>query len=143
MPRVHFVKKARKDNPVVKKGESYYWWKFYRSSKSYSTTPPKRWELTRSVFLRTLWQLEDLTIPQVANESDADELIDELEMLIEQCEESLENMPEALRDTSESGELLQERIDGLYGWIEQIRDIDWQSTSAEEAVQIIEGENPF
>lgn len=30
MARLHFVKSARKDNPSaeVKKGESYYWWKF-------------------------------------------------------------------------------------------------------------------
>jgi len=30
MPRVHFVKKARRDYPDddIKKDESYYWWKF-------------------------------------------------------------------------------------------------------------------
>jgi len=30
MPKVHFVKAARKDYPgdSVLKGESYYWWKF-------------------------------------------------------------------------------------------------------------------
>lgn len=27
MAKVHFVKSAQKDNPVAKKGESYYWWK--------------------------------------------------------------------------------------------------------------------
>jgi len=26
MARAHFVKKARKDNPVALKGESYWWW---------------------------------------------------------------------------------------------------------------------
>ena len=30
MPRVHFVKKARKDYPStgIQKGDSYYWWQF-------------------------------------------------------------------------------------------------------------------
>ena len=44
MPRVHHVKSARKDNPVAKKGESYYWWKFRYGGKRYSKTPrPGRW----------------------------------------------------------------------------------------------------
>ena len=42
MPRVNFVKKARKDNPVVSKGESYYWWKYYFVPKMYSKSKPPR-----------------------------------------------------------------------------------------------------
>ena len=48
MPKVHHVKKARKDNPVVKKGESYYWWKFAYSPKRYSKTYPRASQLTQS-----------------------------------------------------------------------------------------------
>ena len=35
MPRVHFVKKARKDvpNSDIKKGEGYFWWKFNYGAK--------------------------------------------------------------------------------------------------------------
>ena len=53
------------------------------------------------------------------------------------------DMPEALRDTSDSGMLLQERIDLLCEWIEQIRGIDWHSISAEEAANEIAETNPF
>ena len=28
MEHIHFVEKARKNNPVAKKGESYWWWSF-------------------------------------------------------------------------------------------------------------------
>ena len=48
MPKVHHVKKARKDNRVAKKGESYYGWKFAYSGKRYSLTYPKASQLTQS-----------------------------------------------------------------------------------------------
>ena len=44
-PRVHYVKSARKDNPVAKKGEPYYWWQSYCSPKQFSKTPPRPWSL--------------------------------------------------------------------------------------------------
>jgi len=50
MARANFVKKARKDNSVVKKGESYYWWKFAYGSKQYSKEAPSRSQLTQSGF---------------------------------------------------------------------------------------------
>jgi hypothetical protein len=55
MPRVHHVKKARKDNPVAKVGESYYWWKNFRSPKRFSKTFPKRSQLTGSDKLSRLY----------------------------------------------------------------------------------------
>lgn len=48
MPRVHYVKKARKDNPAVKAGEPYYWWQSYRDRKRYSATYPRPSQLTMS-----------------------------------------------------------------------------------------------
>ena len=41
MAKVHFVKKARKDNMVCKKGESYHWWQPYGRSVQYSKNYPK------------------------------------------------------------------------------------------------------
>ena len=59
MPRVTFVKKARKDNPVAKKGEPYYWWQFAFGTKQYSKTQPARSQLTQSSFLSQLYELQD------------------------------------------------------------------------------------
>ena len=42
MPRVNYVKKARKNNPAVKRGESYFWWKFRYGGKQYSKTRPRQ-----------------------------------------------------------------------------------------------------
>ena len=51
MPRLHYVKKARKDNPAVKAGEPYYWWKHAWSAKQYSKTRPRPSQLTQSEFM--------------------------------------------------------------------------------------------
>jgi hypothetical protein len=56
MARVHYVKKARKANPVAKKGEPYYWWKNRTPGraagvKRYSKTQPRPSQVTASEFL--------------------------------------------------------------------------------------------
>lgn len=148
MPRVHHVKKARKDNPVAKAGESYYWWKFRFGGKRYSKTYPRRSQLTQSGFLSELWDIEDgiddrfegLTDPDEI-ESAKDDLVGELEALMEQCQESLDNMPYELQESSESGQLLQERVYGLEEWIGQIQSIDCDVTG-EEVVEQINDANP-
>jgi hypothetical protein len=52
MARAHFVKKARKAIPGtdIKKGDSYYWWKFRFGGKRTSKTAPKASQLTQSEF---------------------------------------------------------------------------------------------
>lgn len=141
MPRVHHVKKARKDNPVVKKGEGYYWWKFRFGPKVYSRTYPKRSQLARSGFLSTLWDIED-RLSTIATSDDGDEPIAELEELQGECERSLGNMPEQLREPSDSGMLLQERVDSLGEWIDSIYAIDWDALTPEEAADAIQDTNP-
>lgn len=141
MPIVHFVNKARKDNPVAKAGESYYWWKRWGWPKQYSLTRPKRWQLTGSSFLRTYWQIQDGLANDIG-EDDAANLADELDQLLSECQDSLDNMPYELQGASPAGELLQERIDGLEEWIGQIQGIDWEVTSDEQAAQLIQSESP-
>lgn len=141
MPRVHFVKKARKDNPAVNAGESYWWWKFRFAGKRYSKTRPRRSQLTQSSFLSTLYDLED-ALPDEMTEAEAEELTVALEDLSEECWNSLNNMPEHLQDTSSSGELLQDRIDSLDSWIGEISNIDWSSTTPAEAAELVRGANP-
>lgn len=106
MPRVHHVKKALKDNPVAKKGESYYWWKPMVNgrggAKRYSKTPPKPSQLTSSEFLGTVYDIQDEIATAAA--STMAELIDlrdgwvgEINDLKSETEDKLNNMPDGLQ----------------------------------------------
>lgn len=135
MPRVHFTKKARKNYPQygVKKGDSYYYWTFYGGRKVVSKTAPKPWQLTQSAFKQSVLQLIDQASSANFLDSDGvssyiDTLKGELEQLRTESEESLENMPEQLRDSSFGGSLLTERVDTLEDAISDLDGIDTETT---------------
>lgn len=138
MARANFVAKAMKDNPAALKGESYWWWKFRYGPKRYSKTRPERHQLTQSGFYSQLWQLED-HLPMALDaakdlqgvEAEIESLIADLEMLMEECQESLDAMPESLQESSSSGELLAERIEGIEGWISELQSIDLEMPEEE------------
>jgi len=128
MPRVTFVKKARKDNPVCKKGQSYYWWKFRYGGKRYSLTPPKQSQLTQSAYFGTLYsiqeEVEGYTLEEHSDwEGMLDDIKGQLEELQSETQDSLDNMPEQLQ-YAPTGELLQERIDALDSAISDIDCLD-------------------
>ena len=140
MARVHFVKKARKDNPAVKRGESYYWWAFAFGPKRYSRTAPRRSQLTQSSFLSQLYDLEDglhkrfsgIELATDALQDEISNLTSDLESLRDECQDSLDNMPEHLQDTSDSGILLTERVEGLDEWISELESIDADGLNDDE-----------
>ena len=127
MTRAHFVKKARKDNKDlgIKKGESYYWWKFRFGGKHASKTPPKRSELTQSAFYASIWDIED-TMAALTMESDFESEIEntvsELENVKDECQNSLDNMPEQLQ-SAPTGELLQNRMESIDEMIDELQGI--------------------
>jgi flagellar biosynthesis chaperone FliJ len=139
MPRVNYVKKARKDNPCCKKGESYYWWKFRFGGKRYSKTPPKRSQLTQSDFYSQLWELEEQRNDLCGNadvdslegfKSDIEDIAQQLEDLGSECEDKRDSMPEQLQD-GDVGQLLetrsercQEMASELEDALSEIEDID-------------------
>lgn len=140
MPRVHFVKKARKDvpNSDIKAGESYYWWKFRFGGKRVSRTRPKASQLTQSSFLSTLYDIQDLLAspPQDDSLPDfRDDIVSQLEDLKGECEDSLSNMPDSLQ-YSPTGELLQERIDALESAISELEGIELDEFSASEGSEV-------
>ncbi|MCK4883576.1 MAG: hypothetical protein KAS30_01770 [Candidatus Diapherotrites archaeon] len=116
MARVTLVKKARKDYPDhdIKKGESYYWWKFRNSPKQFSKTQPKPQQLTQSAFFSSVYDIQDM-VDGLGTESfdslqtEVEGIIQAINELGESCQESLDNMPESLQE-SPTGELLQERV---------------------------------
>lgn len=137
MPRVHFVKKARKDNPRagVKKGESYYWWSNRLPGrkagiKHYSKTPPKPSQVTGNPYVAATLSIEEdfAGLPQDVStieelESVAESLQDlaqQAEELGEEQEEKLRNMPQGLQE-GDTGQLLQSRVDGCSDMAEALR----------------------
>jgi DNA repair ATPase RecN len=133
MPKVNTVKSARKDYPEygIKKGDTYYWWSFNFGPTFKSKTYPKRSQLTRSDFLSQLWDLEDNLADRFSgldNEDDIqaelDSLKDDIQNLLDETQEKYDNMPDQLRDSSDAGNTLQERIDGLENWISELDSVD-------------------
>jgi len=137
MAKVNFVKKARKDNQVVKKGESYYWWQFYRQPKMVSKTRPTRAQTINSPFLSAVAALEDQCLCAIESPEEIEDIVNEIEELRDQTQESLENMPEGLQE-GDVGILLQERTDYLEEWQTNIESLkeqfedDWTDKSEDE-----------
>ena len=131
MARATFVKKAVKDNPVAKKGESYYWWKFRFGGKHYSKTAPRPSQLTQSDYLSSAYgfqeQIEDMKVEDDNLEDVAGELrsvADEVRTLGEEQEEKIGNMPDSLQE-SDTAQMLQgraEACEALAGELESAAD---------------------
>ncbi|UXO93787.1 hypothetical protein Pan1_72 [Pseudanabaena phage Pan1] len=128
MPKVEH-RKARKDYPAqgIKAGEMYYFCEMKtgpRSSKTMrSKTPFKRWELTTSEYLSTLWQIEDRITEFAGDYSDLEDIIAELEQLRDETQEKFDNMPEGLQQ-GDSGQTLEQRVSELDDLITTLQGID-------------------
>ena len=153
MPRVHFVKSARKDNPVVKKGESYYWWstritvgKRYVSQKHRSKTEPKPSQLTSSDFLSQMYGFEEQIGEFSATSADdlrseVESIAEEIRTLGEEQQEKLDNMPEGLQE-GPTGQMLQERLDGCEAMADELEQVDfddYEEGSEETEEEWLEG----
>lgn len=119
MPRVR-SQVAAKDYPShgIKKGETYYSWKFRYGGPRKSKTYPEPSQLTNSPFLQTVYGAAE----QIDEAEDADALrsiAQEVRDAGEECQSSLDNMPEGLQQGS-TGELLQTRIDNCEAWADEI-----------------------
>lgn len=128
MPRVTFVKSARKDNPVAKKGESYYWWKHRNGPKRFSKTRPRPSQLTQSAYYSQVRSLVEMIEDRTVTDGDElielkDEVASTLDELRDECQSSLDNMPDSLQ-YSPTGELLQERIDACEMAQSEVENID-------------------
>lgn len=130
MPKVTFVKKARRDYLTygIKKGESYYWWKFRFGARHVSKTYPKPQELTQSDFLKSVYDIQE-EVDKISGE-DTDDLesqvsciTDEIRNLASEQEDKRSNMPDQLQDSG-SGEMLQNRADSLNEWADELENVD-------------------
>lgn len=146
MARLHYVKKARKDNKAagIKKGESYYWAGFRvgRSSfKKFWKERPPRSALTLSPFYSQVYDLEDRGFSGDTPEDlqgERDDMVSACNELADECEDSLSNMPDSLQ-YSPTGEMLQARIDGMQSTASEFEnvDLDYDEPSDEEITVMI------
>lgn len=122
MAKVHFVKAARKDNPVAKKGESYYWWKPMvggrGGAKRFSKERPKPSQLTQSEFLSRLYE-EQESLDAATDAEGMKAVAEAIRELGEEQQGKYDNMPEGLQQ-GETGQLLEERAQGCQSWADEI-----------------------
>lgn len=143
MPQVHFVKKARKANKAhgIKKGDSYYWWKNRapgaRSGvKRISKTRPRPSQTTGNPFMSQVYaiqeSMDDCHPESLADiESQRDGWVEEIRALAEETEEKLNNMPDGLRE-GDTGQMLQERVDALNQWADDVENVDLDPGTPDE-----------
>ena len=81
-----------------------------------------RSELTSSEYLAWLYDLQDTF--EINDQSDVDNLRDELENQVSELQDRFDNIPESLQD-GDAGTLLQERIDTLESAISELEQIDF------------------
>ena len=166
MPRVTFVRRAQKPNPVVtakdikkaKSGKdpeaaSYYHWAFMQGGrggpKCYSKVHPKPSQLTRSEYLGTMYShFEDLESMDKSDPEDFKEQLNDkaseiLEFGQEQTEKK-ENMSPNLQD-SPTGELLEERAEACETMATELEaaanEVEAQSDDVPEWDELTDGED--
>ena len=111
MPRVS-KQVARKDYPNagIKKGDTYYKWKFRYSPVNRSLTMPQAEQLTQSAYMQE-WIPLNRDISEFDGEADdVDELVERARQLGDEQREKKDNMPEGLQD-GDTGQLLEERAE--------------------------------
>lgn len=127
MTQAHFVKRARKTNKRlgIKKGQPYWWWKFYRRPKQVSQARPRPSQLVRSPFVSSVMSVEE-NLAETEKENLADAIAsacDELQSLADECSSSYDNMPSSLQQ-GPTGELLQQRVERCEEIIQELEALD-------------------
>lgn len=118
---------ARKDYPEagIKKGETYFKVSLKtgpRSSRTLkSKTPFKRWQLTSSDYLQTVYRLADEDLVNISSQEDFEAFKTSVEELRDEQNDKLENMPEQLKESS----VVQERYDELENFCNELDSLDF------------------
>ncbi len=169
MPRLNFVKKARKNNPRagVKAGESYYWWANRMPGsasgvKRFSKTRPEPWQLLPpGSFGSTVGELEhrlgQLSLDEAATGDDATddakeacadslksevaEIVGEIRSLGEEQTEKRDNMPEGLQQ-GDTGQLLEDRAQAMEDWADELEQIDIEADNLGDALVELHTSSP-
>lgn len=118
--KVGFTKKAQKNYPKdkIKKGESFYFWKFKNRDIQRSKTYPKDYQLRKypvSEYAEKIAYFNE----EIERQNDVDkneDLYNEINEYISELEERLSNIPEQLQESS----ILNERIEEMNELLESV-----------------------
>lgn len=128
MARAHFVQKARKaiKGTDIKKGDSYWWWKFRHGSKHTSKTQPRPSQLTQSDFYSRVYAaqeaIEDCSASDEVRDV-RDSVASDLRELGEECQGKHDNMPESLQQ-GDTGQLLEERAQVMEAAADELESLE-------------------
>lgn len=153
MARVNHVKKARKDNPAVKKGEEYWWVQLKTgptsSVKRYFSRPPKPSQTTTSEYYAQCYEIQEeaeaICITDEAAAEDAvstlHELSERLQEILGELEEKIGSMEDAFPGGCPTLELLQERQSAIESLIDEVDSaasdmeaLDWDGPEDQDAM---------
>jgi hypothetical protein len=146
MGRVYNVKKAKKDNAVVSKGEPYFYMifrmgatptrKFGFAKKVLFKNYPKGSQMTLNTYKSTIRSMtENLTgedFYRDSFEATVADMVSTLEEVRDTAQESYDNMPSHLAESSSSGQLLQERFETAESNIDAIESLDLEDLTPSE-----------
>lgn len=145
--------KARKEYKCSKCGEVIKVGDLYLKGSPFRAKPIIRcmkcglrhWELSGLEYVNSVGRICDCWEEDYElGEDTAQSIADELDSIKDQCQDSLDNMPEGLQYGS-TGELLQERIDCLDDVISELESIDYDSIKeeAETNIDVEEGDENY
>lgn len=145
MKKIETIKKARKDYKCTKcgkkisKGEPYVKGLRFRQAPIIRCTEcgVAPYELSSSEYIQRVGRLvEEWETDYPIEEGFEQAILDELNEIRDFTEDSLENMPENLRE-GETGCMLQDRIDALEGAISEIESFESWTTYTDEIIDFM------
>lgn len=132
-PKARKYYKCSKCGEVIKPGDTYLKGTPFRRSPVIRCMKCglRSWELSSSDYVQGVGRICDCWEEDYGCDEDtAQRIADELDSIKDQCQDSLDNMPEGLQEGN-TGELLQERIDCLDDVISELENIDYDSIKEE------------
>lgn len=145
MGKVTVIKKSRKEckcskcREVIPVGSTYFRGviNFHPDIVRCSKCGLKAWEVTTSDYL--------LAVGPILNEwqksgMDYESINEELSSIRDDLQDRLDNMPEQLQE-SDTGQILQERIEGLEAACDELDSIDYDSIFSDKIAELIDRED--
>jgi len=133
MPRVH-TQKAAKDYPNIgiKKGDTYYKWKFRYGPQIRSKTYPRQSQLTQSPHLSALYSASE-AVEDCADPTDSEELMAALQSAMDFAQEAVDGYEEAAsaceggigeahQERADAAQEVQSEYEDLHGRVEEAAD---------------------
>ena len=132
-PKARKEYKCSKCGETIKVGDTYLKGTPFRRSPVIRCTKCglRHWELSSSEYVQGVGRICDCWEEDYELGGDtAYSIADELGNIRDQCQDSLDNMPEGLQE-GDTGQLLQERIDTLDSVISELESIDYDTIKEE------------